>query len=185
MEEGRDYAAFQFDPKFAESGIEISPLVMPLGDRVYEFPALPRNTFQGLPGLLADSLPDKFGNALIRFRERLWRQVIALGRYACSHALDSSPHADGIADFIRGEGADRIAAADLLNQAFIRKPIQREADRCPRDVQPLDKRQFKKAFACQQLSAENRVAQADQRLVAEFLLSHRVSGDFLPEEIEP
>jgi hypothetical protein len=32
---------------------------------VYEFPALPQNTFHGLPGLLADSLPDKFGNALI------------------------------------------------------------------------------------------------------------------------
>jgi serine/threonine-protein kinase HipA len=32
---------------------------------VVEFPALPRNTFHGLPGLLADSLPDKFGNALI------------------------------------------------------------------------------------------------------------------------
>jgi serine/threonine-protein kinase HipA len=38
---------------------------MPLSERVYEFPALPRNTFHGLPGLLADSLPDKFGNALI------------------------------------------------------------------------------------------------------------------------
>lgn len=65
MEEGRGYAAFQYDAGFAASGIELSPLVMPLSERVYEFPALPRNTFQGLPGLLADSLPDKFGNALI------------------------------------------------------------------------------------------------------------------------
>ncbi len=65
MNAGRDCAAFQYDPKFAGSGIEISPLAMPLSDRVYEFPALPRNTFHGLPGLLADSLPDKFGNALI------------------------------------------------------------------------------------------------------------------------
>ena len=65
MEEGRDHAAFQYDPGFAASGIELSPLVMPLSDRVYEFPALLRNTFHGLPGLLADSLPDKFGNALI------------------------------------------------------------------------------------------------------------------------
>ncbi len=64
-DEGRDVAAFQYDPAFAKSGIEISPLVMPLSDRVYEFPALPRGTFHGLPGLLADSLPDKFGNALI------------------------------------------------------------------------------------------------------------------------
>lgn len=65
MEEGRDYAAFQYDPEFAGSGIEISPLTMPLSNRVYAFPELPRNTFRGLPGLLADSLPDRFGNALI------------------------------------------------------------------------------------------------------------------------
>jgi len=65
IEPGRDVAAFQYDPAFAASGIEVSPLVMPLSDQVYEFPALPRNTFHGLPGLLADSLPDRFGNALI------------------------------------------------------------------------------------------------------------------------
>ena len=65
IEAGRDVAAFQYDPAFAASGIEISPLVMPLSDQIYEFPALPRNTFHGLPGLLADSLPDRFGNALI------------------------------------------------------------------------------------------------------------------------
>jgi serine/threonine-protein kinase HipA len=38
---------------------------MPLGEFPYEFPALARNTFKGLPGLIADSLPDKFGNAII------------------------------------------------------------------------------------------------------------------------
>jgi serine/threonine-protein kinase HipA len=65
MEEGKDYAAFQYDPAFADSGIEIAPLTMPLGNRVYVFPELARKTFWGLPGLLADSLPDKFGNALI------------------------------------------------------------------------------------------------------------------------
>jgi len=65
LDEGSDVAAFQYDAEFARSGIELSPLKMPLSDRVYEFPALPRNTFHGLPGLLADSLPDKFGNSLI------------------------------------------------------------------------------------------------------------------------
>ena len=65
LDEGRDVAAFQYDAEFARSGIELSPLTMPLSERVYEFPALPQNTFHGLPGLLADSLPDKFGNALI------------------------------------------------------------------------------------------------------------------------
>ncbi len=58
-------AAFQYDSEFARSGIEISPLTMPLSDRVYVFPELPQRTFHGLPGLLADSLPDRFGNALI------------------------------------------------------------------------------------------------------------------------
>lgn len=65
LAEGRDVAAFQYDAEFARSGIELSPLTMPLSERVYEFPALPRTTFHGLPGLLADSLPDKFGNTLI------------------------------------------------------------------------------------------------------------------------
>ena len=65
LDAGRDVAAFQYDSKFARSGIELSPLVMPLAERVYEFPALPLGTFHGLPGLLSDSLPDKFGNALI------------------------------------------------------------------------------------------------------------------------
>ena len=65
LAEGNGYAAFQYDPAFARSGIEVSPLMMPLGDRVYVFPDLPPKTFHGLPGLLADSLPDRFGNALI------------------------------------------------------------------------------------------------------------------------
>ena len=65
LEEGREVAVFQYDPDFARSGIELSPLVMPLREQVYQFPALPRNTFHGLPGMLADVLPDKFGNALI------------------------------------------------------------------------------------------------------------------------
>lgn len=58
-------AAFEYDPAFAESGIEVAPLAMPLARRVYTFPALARESFHGLPGLLADSLPDDFGNALI------------------------------------------------------------------------------------------------------------------------
>ena len=65
LNDGEEVAAFEYDPEFAASGIEVSPLVMPLSTRVYTFPELAINTFRGLPGLLADSLPDKFGNALI------------------------------------------------------------------------------------------------------------------------
>ena len=63
--EDDNIAAFEYDPAFADSGIEVSPLTMPLSNRVYSFPELPRKTFYGLPGMLADSLPDRFGNALI------------------------------------------------------------------------------------------------------------------------
>jgi serine/threonine-protein kinase HipA len=65
LNDGEEVAEFEYDPDFARSGIEVSPLVMPLSRRVYRFPALSRQSFYGLPGLLADSLPDKFGHLLI------------------------------------------------------------------------------------------------------------------------
>ena len=61
----RGYATFQYTPEFAASRIEVAPLQAPLDTRVYAFPELSRVSFHGLPGLLADSLPDRFGNALI------------------------------------------------------------------------------------------------------------------------
>lgn len=57
---------FQYDEAFITSGIEVSPLKMPLSTRTYSFPALPEQTFKGLPGMVADSLPDKFGNIIIQ-----------------------------------------------------------------------------------------------------------------------
>jgi serine/threonine-protein kinase HipA len=65
LPDGERIASFQYDPNFLPSGIEISPLVMPLTEAPYSFPALSPISFHGLPGLLADSLPDKYGNALI------------------------------------------------------------------------------------------------------------------------
>jgi len=65
LEDGSDVAVFEYDPTFARSGIQVSPLMMPLGSERQMFPALNPDTFHGLPGLLADSLPDRFGNALI------------------------------------------------------------------------------------------------------------------------
>jgi serine/threonine-protein kinase HipA len=65
LEEGARFCAFQYDPAFLASGIELAPITMTLSRRIYQFPSLPEVSFHGLPGLLADSLPDKFGNALI------------------------------------------------------------------------------------------------------------------------
>lgn len=61
----RAVAVFQYDTSFLSSGIEISPIVMPVRETPYAFPALRRETFRGLPGLLSDALPDRFGNRLI------------------------------------------------------------------------------------------------------------------------
>lgn len=63
----RDIAvSFEYDRNFLKSQIELSPFMMPLSDRVYSFPELARvDAFRGIPGLFADSLPDKFGNAVI------------------------------------------------------------------------------------------------------------------------
>ena len=61
----RGLGVFQYDPAFLSAGIEVAPLVMPVREAPYAFPALGRETFKGLPGLLADALPDKFGNRLI------------------------------------------------------------------------------------------------------------------------
>jgi len=63
--EGEQLASFEYDRDFLRSGIELSPIRMPLSPQVYSFPELAFRSFRGLPGLLADSLPDKFGNAVI------------------------------------------------------------------------------------------------------------------------
>ena len=64
-DDSRQLGVFEYTPEFIGSGIEVAPLTMPLRSGVYDFPGLPLETFKGLPGFLADSLPDKFGNAVI------------------------------------------------------------------------------------------------------------------------
>lgn len=66
----KGYAVFEYSPSFLTKGLDISPLHMAMtdalvGDRIFFFPGLNRSTFLGLPGMLADALPDKFGNAVI------------------------------------------------------------------------------------------------------------------------
>lgn len=58
-------ARFEYDKDFLGRGIEPSPLMMPVQEgRIYSFGSLNRDTFNGLPGMLADSLPDTYGRAL-------------------------------------------------------------------------------------------------------------------------
>lgn len=56
---------FEYDTSFVGRGIEPSPLMMPVQEgRIYSFAGLDRETFKGLPGMLADSLPDTYGRAM-------------------------------------------------------------------------------------------------------------------------
>ena len=60
-----DIAHFEYDDDFIYKGLEPSPIMMPVrSGRVYSFGSLDRDTYKGLPGMLADSLPDTYGRAL-------------------------------------------------------------------------------------------------------------------------
>ena len=64
--ENRVCANFEYTPKFIRSGLEIAPLTMPLSPQIYSFPSRDNyKTFLGLPGMLAEALPDTFGRALL------------------------------------------------------------------------------------------------------------------------
>ncbi len=118
MVEGRDHAAFQYDPAFLASGIQLSPLLMPLSERVYEFPALPRNTFHGLPGLLADSLPDKFGNALINaWLARQGRTPASFG--VVERLCYTGTRGMGALEFAPGLGPRQRTAAEIDLSALV------------------------------------------------------------------
>ena len=64
-DERYNVARFEYDSSFVGRGLEPSPLMMPVQEgRVYSFAGLDRETYKGLPGMLADSLPDTYGRAL-------------------------------------------------------------------------------------------------------------------------
>jgi len=140
-DEDAKFAHFEYDPGFRESGFEIAPLTMPLSNRIYSFPALSRGTFHGLPGLLADSLPDDFGNALIDAwlaREGRDRDSFNAVERLCytgergMGALEFHPRAGPSAT--RSEQIDVAALVELAGEILIRRnevagsfePLQRQ-----------------------------------------------------------
>ncbi len=72
-DESQNLGYFQYDPNFIQKGWDLSPIKLPIaqGSQIYSFPELRKgrneteDSFKGLPGLLSDSLPDKYGNKLI------------------------------------------------------------------------------------------------------------------------
>jgi serine/threonine-protein kinase HipA len=63
----RNIGEFEFDPAFVKLGLDLAPLQMPINrtGQIFSFPGLNRETYYGLPGMLADALPDRWGNQLI------------------------------------------------------------------------------------------------------------------------
>ncbi len=70
FDDNNNKTTFEFYDHFISQDLDIAPLTMPLeqlkrGDKIYSFPNLNENTYHNLPGLLSDSLPDRFGNSII------------------------------------------------------------------------------------------------------------------------
>ena len=61
----RQYSTFEYTSSFLKDSFDVSPIMVARRTGIFSFPSLNKDTFYGLPGLLADSIPDKFGNALI------------------------------------------------------------------------------------------------------------------------
>ncbi len=119
LPDGDRVAAFQYDPAFAASGVQVSPVMMPLRALPYAFPGLSARSFRGLPGMLADSLPDRYGNALID----AWLQ--AQGREpesfnAVERLCYIGTRGMGALEYAPSRGPRRAAATDIEIDALIR-----------------------------------------------------------------
>lgn len=122
----KETAIFEYAPEFIKTGLDVAPLQMPLeeakfGNRIFAFPALNPETFKGLPGLLADSLPDKYGNAIIDAwlaqKGRNPDSVNAVERLCfigsrAMGALEFTPAAEGFKDY-----AETVEIAELIEVA--------------------------------------------------------------------
>lgn len=118
---GASLGFFEYAPAFLPAPVEIAPLTMPRGPGVFSFPELPRATYKGLPGLLADSLPDKFGNAVIdRWLAERGRQAETFSPverlcYIGSRGMGALEFHPAILD--RAETSDPLDIAELVDLA--------------------------------------------------------------------
>ncbi|MBR2260116.1 MAG: type II toxin-antitoxin system HipA family toxin [Paludibacteraceae bacterium] len=113
--------AFQYDPSFVRSGIELSPFKVPLSNEIYSFARLNEDTFKGLPGFIADALPDSFGTSVLNQwlinqgrptdTYSVIERLLFQGKRAMG-ALEFEPQWNGIKD-----KKERIVMEDLVQAA--------------------------------------------------------------------
>ena len=125
--EGHPIVQFAYSDEIRAMGVEVSPLVMPLGSTRYEFPDLPIRSFKGLPGLLSDSLPDKFGNKVIaawlREQGKGPEDLNALDRlaYAGKRGMGALEYVPSLLD-----KEDRAEAVDVQELAQLANDVLKE-----------------------------------------------------------
>lgn len=123
----KPYASFEYDGDFLKSEIEISPIMMPLSNIVYEFPSLSGEPFFGMPGLVVDSLPDTFGNKVIEqwlvSHGKSIKDFTAIDRLCYTGkrgmgALEYVPASSDISDINENINISEMVkfASDVLNQ---------------------------------------------------------------------
>ena len=122
---GHPIVQFEYSDEIRAMGVEVSPLVMPLGATRYEFPDLPIQSFKGLPGLLSDSLPDKFGNKVIaawlREQGKGPEELNALDRlaYTGKRGMGALEYVPALLDREdRAEAVDVLELAQLANDVL-------------------------------------------------------------------
>lgn len=122
-----DNVQFEYDNDFVSKGLEPSPLMMPtLAGRIYSFADLGRETFKGLPGLLADSLPDTYGRALFdrwlsltgRTSSNIIETLCFLGK-RCMGALEFEPAID--VDYNLNAKVEIDSLVDVAREALLNK----------------------------------------------------------------
>ncbi len=118
LDPATEFYAFEYAPEWLRTGIELSPLHMAARRGVFEFPELAPRTFYRLPALLADALPDNFGNALVNatlvsqgVRSEMITPLDRLA-YAGSRSMGALEFAPPLGS--QGEGSTMIQVADLV-----------------------------------------------------------------------
>lgn len=131
---GSDKApVFEYDRDYIRSGIELAPFRMPLSEQIYSFPELVDSAaFRGLPGLVADSLPDRFGNAVIDF----WLQSNGREKGSMTpleRLCYTGKRGMGALEYVPSESAGTSDAVDVTELTKLASDILSDKEECVYD----------------------------------------------------